>query len=215
MCRLLKVSMGGLYAWRRSGLSNRARDDIRPSHRSRRFTGTRTHVRRTARACGAASPRHAGCAHRVARLMRAAALCGVIRRGFITTTQGDTRMQSAEDLVRRNFQAAAPDRLWLGDITFVPTCAGSMYLAIVLDVFSRHIVEWAMENLLRTECAAGDRATFAQRHPREVIHHFDHGTTSRSLSVSAARNWTFLPRWNEAAPQATNYYAPIPIILRS
>lgn len=94
------------------------------------------------------------------------------RRRFITTTQRDHSARPAEDLVQRDFHAAAPDRLWVADITYVPTWAGFTYLAIVLDVFSRCIVGWAMENHLRAELVveAIERA-FAQRCPHEVIHH--------------------------------------------
>lgn len=184
MCRLLKVSKSGLYAWRGRGLSNRARDDIgltaqievihRHSHGT--YGAPRVH----------AELRHRGtriARKRVARLMRAAGLCGVSRRRFITTTQRDPKMQPAQDLVQRNFQATAPDRLWVADITYVSTWAGFMYLAIVLDVFSRRIVGWTMENHLRTELVlqAIERA-FVQRRPHEVIHHSDRGCQYTSIA---------------------------------
>lgn len=82
----------------------------------------------------------------------------------------------ALDLVQRDFSAPAPDRLWVADITYVPTLAGFLYLAVVLDVFSRRIVGWAMAAHLRTELvlAALDMA-LGQRRPAAVIHHSDHG----------------------------------------
>ena len=114
--------------------------------------------RRSRQTCGA--PRiHAelkgqgirvGC-KRVARLMRAGGLKGVSRRNWITTTVRDRHARPAPDLVERNFTAAAPNRLWVADITYIPTWAGFLYLAVVLDVFSRRIVGWAMETYLRTE----------------------------------------------------------------
>ena len=80
---------------------------------------------------------------RVARLMSQAGLAGVSRRKFVTTTvKGDSRQ--APDLVERNFAAEAPDRLWVADITYIPTWAGFLYLAVVLDAFSRRIVGWSM-----------------------------------------------------------------------
>jgi len=184
MCRLLEVSASGLYAWRRRGLSNRVRDDIRLTaqieaiHRHSHGTYGAPRVHAELRHHGTRIARK-----RVARLMRHAGLRGVSRRRFITTTRRDPNAPPAEDLVQRNFRASAPDRLWVADITYVPTWAGFMYLAIVLDVFSRRIVGWAMENYLRTELvlSAIERA-FAQRGPREVIHHSDHGCQYTSIA---------------------------------
>ena len=184
MCRVLQVSKSGLYAWQGRGLSAHERSDIRLTaqieaihrHSHGTYGAPRVH----------AELRHHGtrvACKRVARLMRAAGLCGVSRRRFITTTQRDLNAPAAQDLVQRNFRAAAPDRLWVADLTYVPTWVGFMYLAIVLDVFSRRIVGWAMENHLRTELVltAIDRA-FAQRCPHEVIHHSDHGCQYTSIA---------------------------------
>jgi putative transposase len=88
---------------------------------------------------------------RVARLMRAAGLAGVSRRKWITTTVRDRDARPAPDLVERDFVAPGPNRLWVADITYIPTWAGFLYLAVVLDAFSRRIVGWAMETHLRTE----------------------------------------------------------------
>ena len=113
---------------------------------------------------------------RVARLMRAARLQGLRPRRFVTTTIGDPTADRALDQVDREFTAAGPDRLWVADITYVPTWAGFLYLAIVLDVWSRRIVGWAMETHLRTELvlAALDMA-LTQRRPEAVVHHSDRG----------------------------------------
>jgi putative transposase len=186
MCRVLKVSKSGLYAWRRRGLSKHARDDIR-------LTAQIEAIHRHSHGTYGAPRVHAELRHhgtriapkRVARLMHAAGLRGVSRRRFITTTQRDRSMQPVQDLVQRNFQAAAPDRLWVADITFVATWAGFMYLAIVLDVFSRRIVGWAMENHLRTGLVLqAIEGAIAQRHPHEVIHHSDHGCQYTSIAFS-------------------------------
>jgi putative transposase len=119
----------------------------------------------------------------VARLMRAAGLFGVSRRNWIITTVRDRDARPAPDLVERNFTAAAPNRLWVADITYIPTWAGFLYLAVVLDVFSRRIVGWAMETYLRTELVlkALDMA-LGQRRPGEVIHHSDQGSQYTSLA---------------------------------
>ena len=124
MCRVLKVSKSGLYARRRRGLSHRARNDIRLTaqieaiHRHSHGTYGAPRVHAELRHHGT----HVG-RKRVARLMRAAALSGVSRRRFITTTQRDVHAHAAEDLVQRHFQAAAPDRLWVADIS-VPQQSG-------------------------------------------------------------------------------------------
>jgi transposase InsO family protein len=81
---------------------------------------------------------------RVARLMRAAGLVGVSRRKWICTTVRDRDVRPAPDLVERNFVAQGPNALWVADITYIPTWAGFLYLAVVLDAFSRRIVGWAM-----------------------------------------------------------------------
>jgi len=112
---------------------------------------------------------------RVARLMRTAALQGVSRRTCRTTVRDETA-RPAPDLVDRQFTAGGPDRLWVADITYVPTWAGFLYLAVVLDAWSRRVIGWAMAPHLRTELvlAALDMA-LAQRRPTDVIHHSDQG----------------------------------------
>jgi putative transposase len=88
---------------------------------------------------------------RVARLMRRAGLVGCHRRRYVGTTVQDRPATPASDRVQRRFVASAPDQLWTADITAIPTLAGFLYLAVVLDVFSRRIVGWAMASHLRTE----------------------------------------------------------------
>ena len=120
---------------------------------------------------------------RVARLMRGAGLHGVSRRKQCRTTVRDETARPAPDLVERQFQAAGRDRLWVADITYVPTWAGFLFLAVVLDAWSRRIIGWAMETHLRTELvlAALDMAV-AQRRPTDVIHHSDQGCQYTSLA---------------------------------
>jgi len=113
---------------------------------------------------------------RVARLMRAAGLRGATLRKFVVTTERAAQASQVADLVERRFYAERPNRLWVADATYIPTWSGFLYLAIVLDVFSRKIVGWAMETYLRTELmlAAIDMA-ITMRRPQAVIHHSDHG----------------------------------------
>jgi len=108
--------------------------------------------------------------------MRAAGLRGATLRKFVVTTQRADQSSEVTDLVERRFYAERPNRLWVADATYIPTWSGFLYLAIVLDVFSRKIVGWAMETNLRTELmlAAIDMA-ITMRRPQGVIHHSDHG----------------------------------------
>ena len=112
---------------------------------------------------------------RIARLMRAAGIAGVSRRRSapITTRQATDR-HPASDLVRRNFMAERPNELWVADITFLPTLAGFVYLAVVLDAWSRRIVGWAFSADLKTRVVldALDMA-LVTRKPDNVIHHSD------------------------------------------
>jgi putative transposase len=119
---------------------------------------------------------------RVARLMAAAGLVGVSRRRFVTTTvKGEGRR--APDLVDRNFSADKPDVLWVADITYIPTWAGFLYLAVVLDACSRRIVGWSMATTLATRIVldALDMA-LATRRPNGVIHHSDQGSQYTSIA---------------------------------
>ena len=115
--------------------------------------------------------------------MRSAGLHGVSRRKQFRTTVRDKLARPAPDLVDRQFTAAGPDRLWVADITYVPTWAGFLFLAVVVDAWSRRVIGWAMETHLRTELvlAALDMAV-AQRRPTDVIHHSDQGCQYTSVA---------------------------------
>jgi putative transposase len=178
MCRVLEVSTSGYYAWRKRPASKRAREDavllrqIRTAHAASDGTYGAPRVHAELVAAGVEVGRE-----RVARLMREAGIVGVHRRRFIvTTTRGEGRQ--APDLVERHFAADGPNRLWAADITYIPTWAGFLYLAIVLDVFSRKIVGWSMATHLRTELVleALERAALGRKPKGQVIHHSDQGT---------------------------------------
>jgi len=178
MCRVLGVSPSGYYAWQHRPLLARAQYDaeltmkIRTIHLESRGTYGAPRVQAELAAQGI----HVG-RKRVARLMRAAQVQGVSRRTWVTTTTRDPAARPAPDLVQRDFHVDGPDRLWVADITYVPTGAGFLYLAVVLDAWSRRVIGWAMATHLRTELvlAALDMA-LAQRRPDGVIHHSDHGS---------------------------------------
>jgi putative transposase len=184
MCRVLEVSTSGYYAWLRRSLSLRAREDeslskkIETIHAESDGTYGAPRIQAELRSQGVHTGRK-----RIARLMRRAGLRGVSRRKWITTTKRDARAQAAPDLVQRNFRAAGPNQLWVADITYIPTWEGFLFLAVVLDVWSRRIVGWAMAAHLRTELVlqALDMA-IARRRPNGVIHHSDRGCQYTSVA---------------------------------
>ena len=178
MSRLLGVSASGFYAWLQRPLSARAVADIG-------LTALIHAIHRRSNGAYGAPSIHAELADdhdrrvgkkRVARLMRAANLRGLHPRRFVTTTIGDPVADRALDHVDRHFAAEGPDRLWVADITYIPTWAGFLYLAVVLDVWSRRIVGWAIEPHLKTELVLSAlNMALMQRRPQGVIHHSDRG----------------------------------------
>jgi putative transposase len=183
MCRLLGVSSSGYYAWRKRTPSRRARADavllpqIRAAHVASYGTYGAPRIHAELKANGIRVSRK-----RVARLMSTAGLAGVSRRKFVTTTiRGDGRQ--APDLVDRNFRAEKPNLLWVADITYVPTAAGFLYLAVVLDACSRRIVGWAMSPRLLTQLVLDAlEMGLATRRPNGVIHHSDQGSQYTSIA---------------------------------
>jgi putative transposase len=184
MCRLLGLSTSGYYAWNERSPSAREQSNAQLLERIRvihqRSGGTYGAPRVHAQLHHEAVP--AGY-NRVARLMREAGLRGVSRRRWVCTTQRERNARPAADLVCREFTAEVPDRLWVADITYIATWDGFLYLAVVLDVFSRKVVGWAMRAHLLTELvrSALDMALIARR-PSEVIHHSDQGTQYTSVA---------------------------------
>ena len=184
MCRVLGVSTSGYYAWLQRPPAARARLDaelgvrLRAIHERSRGTYGTPRIYAELKEEGVRVGRK-----RVARLLRAAGLRGVSRRQWITTTVRDRGARPAPDLVERNFVASSPNCLWVADITYIPTWAGFLYLAVVLDAFSRKIVGWAMATHLRTELVLEAlNLALWQRRPAGVIHHSDQGTQYTSLA---------------------------------
>lgn len=183
-CRVLEVSSSGYYAWRHRPSSARAQADealtaqIRAIHTRSRGTYGAPRIQAELAAQGV----HVG-RKRVARLLQATGLAGVSRRPFVTTTRRDPAARPAPDLVQRRFAADGPNRLWVADITYIPTWAGFLYLAVVLEAWSRRVVGWAMAPHLRTELVL-DALNMAvtQRRPTSVIHHSDQGSQYTALA---------------------------------
>jgi putative transposase len=185
MCRVLGVSPSGFWAWSKRPPSERARSDaaltgqIRRIHQRSRGTYGVPRVHAELADTGTRCSRK-----RVARLMRADGLVGVHRRRAIRTTVRDRDAAPAPDLVNRVFRATCPNALWVADITYVPTRAGFLYVAVVVDAFSRAVVGWSMAGHLRTDLIldALDMA-IARRRPGEgLVHHSDQGTQYTSLA---------------------------------
>jgi putative transposase len=184
MCRVLDVSTSGYYAWRKRQPSQRAQEDQRLLKRIHA-------IHERSKGIYGAPRIHAELAEagvrvgrkRVARLMRAEHLWGVSRRKAPRTTQRKPGARPAPDLVKRNFTASGPDRLWVADITYVATWAGWLYLAVVVDAWSRRVVGWAMSTHLRkTLVLDALQMAIRQRRPRSVIHHSDQGSQYTSLA---------------------------------
>ena len=182
MCRILGVSPSGYYAWVKRPASARSLMDaaltaaIRTAHAGSKGTYGAPRLRIDLAEAGIRVSRK-----RVARLMRNAGLSGVSRRkSTVTTVRGGARQ--APDLVDRNFTADQPNMLWVADITYIPTWAGFLYLAVVLDAFSRRIVGWSMATTLHMQVVL-DALNMAlwQRRPNGVIHHSDHGSQYTSI----------------------------------
>ena len=184
MCRVLGVSPSGYYAWSKRLPSRRSVQDrelgasIRTIHEDSRgvYGVPRIHV----------ELREAGIRvghKRIARLMRGLGIEGVSRRKWVRTTRRGRSPRAVPDLVDRDFTADGPDQLWVADITYIRTWSGFLYLAVVLDAWSRRIVGWSMKGHLRTELVleALEMALW-QRQPTAVIHHSDQGTQYTSIA---------------------------------
>jgi putative transposase len=186
MCRVLEVSRSGFHAWARREPSPRALEDerlterIREIHRENRkvYGSPRIHAE-LRMADGIRVGRK-----RVERLMRQAAITGMVRRKRGRTTITVPGVRVCEDLVDRAFLAAAPDRLWVADITYLRTWEGWLYLVAVQDVYSRRIVGWSMADHMRTELVTDAlQMALAQRRPDPgLIWHSDQGGQFVSLA---------------------------------
>ena len=185
MCRVLSVSASGYYDWLQRSPSARAIEDgvlverIRAIHAESDGTYGMPRVRAELVDQGVCISRK-----RVARLMRRNAIRGISRRrGFVVTTRCDERQRPAPDLVKREFAADGPNQLWVADLTYVPTWAGFIYLAVVLDVWSRRVVGWAIGEEMTSELVlAALNMALQQRRPQGVIHHSDQGSQYTSIA---------------------------------
>ena len=188
LCRALGVSKSGYYAWRGRAPSARVRRDgellaqIRETHARSRATYGSPRVHAELRAQGTRCARK-----RVARLMRAAGLSARRPRRAVRTTDSRHALPVAANLLRRDFSASAPDRRWAADITYVPTAEGWLYLAVILDLFSRRVVGHACGASLATALVAEAlaRACGRRRPVAGLLHHSDRGSQYASAEYQA------------------------------
>lgn len=179
LCRVMRVTTSGFYAWLKRPESERARRDrqlgvkIRALHKASRGTYGSPRIHRDLKAEGEAVGRK-----RVARLMREDDLTGQAPRRFRKTTDSAHNLPVAENVVDRNFNPEGPNRVWASDISYIRTWEGWLYLAVVIDLFSRRVVGWAIADHMRTELvlAALTMAVDHRRPDAGLVHHSDRGS---------------------------------------
>lgn len=179
MCRILEVSRAGYYAWRGREESARAQADrrllleIQAAHQASRRTYGSPRIHRDLREQG-----HPAGRHRIARLMRENGLRGRRRRRFRTTTQSNHAHAVAPNLLQRQFSIDEPNRAWVTDLTYVWTLEGWLYLGVILDLYSRRVVGWAMGSRIDQALTlrALDMALTLRAPSPGLIHHSDRGS---------------------------------------
>ena len=189
LCRVMQVSRSGLYAWQRRKPSPRAVANralgakIEDVHRQSRRTYGSPRVRAALLRDGETASRH-----RVARLMRQMGLAARRRRRFVRTTDSNHAFPIAPNVLQRDFNPKGLNQVWATDITYVATGEGWLYLAVVIDLFSRMVVGWAMgENIDRhLVLRALDMALVGRGPPAGLIHHSDRGSQYASDDYQAA-----------------------------
>jgi putative transposase len=188
-CRVLGVSRSGFYRWAGAGPSKRAQDDVKLTAEVRQIHGEHKgrygspRIHRELKECGCRVGRK-----RVARLMCQEGLVGRTPRRFRKTTDSRHKHRIAPNLLARDFSANAPNKVWVGDITYVPTRDGWLYLAILLDLFSRRVVGWSMSDRIDTELALNALQMAQMQRPILVglIHHTDRDCRYASDDYQAA-----------------------------
>ena len=185
MCRVLEVSSSGYYAWRRRSPSPRTVQnealvqtivEVFEDHRGN-YGSPRVfeEIRAQGEQVGL---------NRVARLMHQNGLKAVQKRSFRKTTDSSHDLPVAENLLGRCFKQDRPDQAWVGDITYIRTSEGWLYLAVILDLFSRRVIGWSMADHMRTELVANAlKMALGSRIPEKgMLHHSDRGSQYASHS---------------------------------
>ncbi len=179
MCKVLRVTARGYRAWRRRPISQRQRDDmvllahIREQHKLSLQSYGRPRMTEELQELGFEVGHR-----RVGRLMRQNGIQAVRTRKFKVTTDSNHSFAIAPNLLDRNFSAIAPNQKWAGDITYIWTSEGWLYLAVILDLYSRRVIGWAVSNRMKRDLAirALDMAVALRQPPEGCIHHTDRGS---------------------------------------
>jgi len=179
MCQVLGVSRSGYYTWRerptsgRETRNRRLRVHIRAVYQESRSTYGSRRVYHELRAQGIACSRH-----RIARLMRQDGLRAVQRQRYKQPTRPNPRLPVAPNVLNQDFTAQRPNQKWVADFTYIPTAQGWLYLATVMDVFSRQIVGWSMSERQQTALVESAlQMALARRCPQTgLLHHSDRGS---------------------------------------
>lgn len=189
MCKTLRVSTSGYYAWSDRAPSARAAANVALVGQIREVFDDSDQTYGMPRVRAALADEGVTVSRkRVARLMRHGAMRGVSRRrGYVRTTQSDAAAAKAPDLVKREFTATGINQLWVADMTYIPTWAGFLYLAVVIDVHSRKVVGWAFGQRMVADLvvAALNMALFTRKPGTTgpgVIHHSDQGSQYTSVA---------------------------------
>jgi putative transposase len=194
MCRVLRVTPSGYYAWRKNPVSKRAQQDeaLAPHVRAafeaskQRYGSPRVHAELRAQG-------HRHSRKRVARLMREGGLRARSRRRFRHTTLSKHREPLAPNVVKREFEVSKPNQVWVSDLTYLPTQTGFAYLAVILDLFARRVVGWAVSDNLDATVAvtALQRALALRPAPAGLVHHSDRGVhLARALTIAPSSRST-------------------------
>jgi putative transposase len=189
MCRLLQLSRSGFYAWQCRPESRRTREDrsllsrIEAIHRETREAYGTVKTWKELRAQGVPCGRN-----RVGRIRKQAGIEAKRKRRFRVTTQSRHSFPIAGNVLGRRFTADQPDRIWVGDITFIPTQAGWLYLAVLLDLYARRVVGWAMSQSIDSNLVTEAlQMALARRRPKPgLVHHTDQG---RQYAAGSYRQW--------------------------
>jgi transposase InsO family protein len=178
MCRALKVSKSGYYAWGIRPQSKRARENEKLDHHIKTIYRKNKGTYGSPRITKALNRQNIACSeNRVARRMRINDIKAKTKKRFKVTTNSKHNHPVAKNLLDQNFKAQRPNQVWASDITYIWTREGWMYLAVIVDLFGRHIVGWAMDNHLGQELVVNalKQAIWRRRPPKGVIFHSDQG----------------------------------------
>lgn len=189
MCAVLGVSRAGYYAWQHRPPSRREEANAALDESIVAVFAESRETYGSPRVFNALKKQHVPCSeNRVARRMREKELVSVRRRKFRPqTTDSKHDLPIAENLLEQKFAATGTNQRWVGDITYIPTGEGWLYLAVVIDLFSRRVVGWAMSSRLKAElaCRAIDMAVLRRGKPLDLVYHSDRGIQYASTEFRA------------------------------